>query len=85
VLPLLGNSSAIQLIEKIVASLVAIIPLIVKEAQELVPIVKNIITALKADPSTTAEQVAVLDAMSKRLDQEFEDAAAAALKEDAGG
>lgn len=75
-----GTNAA--LIEKIVAALIQIVPVVVKEYQDLVPIVRNIIAALKADPSTTAAQLEQLQALEVQWDAEFEAAAAAAIAED---
>lgn len=75
-----GTNAA--LIEKIVAALIQIVPVVVKEYQDLVPIVRNIIGALKADPSTTAAQLEQLQALEVQWDAEFEAAAAAAIAED---
>lgn len=77
----LGTNSA--LIEKIIEALVAIEPMIVAEYQDLVPIVKNIITALRSDPSTTGAQLDALDAFEASLDAAYETAATAAAAEDA--
>jgi hypothetical protein len=71
------------LIEKIIEALVALIPIIVQEYKDLVPIVKNIIVAAKGDPATTIEQLNSLDAMETQLDADYEAAAAAAAAEDA--
>ncbi|MCK1536899.1 MULTISPECIES: hypothetical protein [unclassified Bradyrhizobium] len=77
-----GTNAA--LIEKIVEALIAIVPVVVKEYQDLVPIVRNIIGALKADPSTTAAQLAQLQQLEVQWDADFEAAAAAAIAEDGG-
>jgi hypothetical protein len=79
-LPQLGANSA--LIEKIVAALVALYPLISAEYADLKPIVVNIMTALRSDPSTTAAQLDALDAFEAKLDSDYEQAAAAAEGED---
>jgi hypothetical protein len=76
-----GANSA--LIEKIIEALVALIPIIVQEYKDLVPIVKNIIVAIKSDPSTTAAQIDALDAMEAQLDADYDAAATAAAAEDA--
>lgn len=75
-----GTNAA--LIEKIVAALIQIVPVVVKEYQDLVPIVRNIIAALKADPSTTAAQLEQLQQLEVEWDADFEAAAAAAIAED---
>lgn len=80
-LPLLGGNAG--MIEKIIAALTALYPLIVQEYADLKPIVGNIITALRNDPSTTAAQLDALDKMETQLDADYETAAAAAAAEDA--
>ncbi|MCK1693749.1 hypothetical protein [Bradyrhizobium sp. 144] len=77
-----GTNAA--LIEKIIEALIAIVPVVVKEYQDLVPIVRNIIGALKADPSTTSAQLEELQQLEVQWDADFEAAAAAATAEDAG-
>lgn len=81
-LPVGANAA---LIEKIIEALVALEPMIVAEYQDLVPVVKNIIVALRSDPSTTASQLDALDAFEARLDGAYEAAASAAAAEDAAG
>ncbi len=84
ILPSVGVSSAnVMLISKIIAALVALIPIIKAEYQDLVPIVQRIIIALKADPSTIPAQLDALDAAEAQLDADYENAAAAAAAEDA--
>lgn len=78
-----ASSPSSSLISKIVVALIDLVPLIVKEYQVLLPVVQNIITALTADPSTTAAQMQTLKALNTQVDAAFEAAAAAALAEDA--
>lgn len=80
---LAGQSGNAVLIEKIIEALIAIIPVVVKEYHDLAPIIQNIITALKSDPSTTAAQLEQLQQLEVQWDAEFEAAAAAAQAEDA--
>lgn len=80
---LLPAGANAALIEKIIEALVALIPIIMQEYKDLLPIVKNIIVAVKGDPATTAEQLDALDAMEAQLDADYEAAAAAAAAEDA--
>ena len=83
-LPALGTSTATAaLITKIVSILVEITPIVVQEYNDLLPIVKNIITALKADPTTTAAQMIALKSLDLQVDAAFEAAATAAEAEDA--
>lgn len=77
--PLISNSSAVSAIVK---TLIDIIPPLVKEAQDLVPVVKNIIAALKENPASTEDQLAQLAELDAKVDAEFEAAAAAAQAED---
>lgn len=78
-----GTNAA--LVEKIIETLIAIVPVVVKEYQDLVPIVRNIIAALKADPSTNAAQLAQLQQLEAGWDADFEAAAAAAVAQDGAG
>jgi sensor domain CHASE-containing protein len=71
--PLIGSNST--LIASIINTLIAILPEIVNEVETLIPPIKNIIAALSADPATTAEQMATLQALDAQCDQAFESAA----------
>jgi len=72
-LPLItGNSQAIG---NIIATLIQIIPAVEQAAENLIPPIKNIIAALSADPATTADQLATLQALDAQCDQAFESAA----------
>jgi hypothetical protein len=72
-LPLIGgNSTAIA---GIINTLIALIPAITQEVETLIPMVKNIIAALQADPTTTAAQLATLSALDADCDAAFETAA----------
>lgn len=66
------------LISNIINALIQIIPVLVKEVQDVAPMVKNIIAALKNDPATTADQLAQLETLDAQVDQAFEAAAAQA-------
>lgn len=81
-LPVGGNAA---LIDKIIEALVAVYPLILQEYKDLVPIVKNIIAALRSDSSTMAGQLDALDKMEAQLDADYETAAAAAAAADTAG
>lgn len=78
--PSITTSATVQ---TIINSLIQIIPVLVKEAQDLVPMVKNIIAALGSNPASTAEQLATLKALDQLTDAAFEAAAAKAIAEDA--
>lgn len=72
-LPLIGgNSTAIA---SVIQTLIALLPAITQEIETLVPMVKNIIAALQADPATTADQLATLAALDQQCDAAFEAAA----------
>ncbi len=77
--PALSNSQQVQ---GIITALVQIIPVLVKEFQDLVPMVKNIIAALSENPATTDQQLATLKELDAKVDADFEAAAQAAQAED---
>jgi hypothetical protein len=79
-LPLISSSSQVS---SIVSMLIQIIPTVVKEAQDLVQPIKNIIAALQTNAATTAEQLAQLQTLDAVVDASFDAAATAALAEDA--
>lgn len=70
-------------IDNVLSLLVKIIPLIGQEYATVVPYIKNIIAALKNDPTATAAQLAQLAELDAQADQAFEAAAAAADAADA--
>jgi hypothetical protein len=83
---LLSNTSLTSpLIAKAVDLVSALVPVIVQEYKSLKPIVSNIITVLKADPSTQADQLKALKLSEAQIDADFDAAANAALAEDAEG
>lgn len=79
--PALGTSSSIT---TIINALIEIIPLVAKEFSDVLPMIKNIISALQANATTNAEQLATLAALDAQVDTAFEAAANAAESEDAG-
>jgi phage-related protein len=81
-LPKLAGANA-GLITQIIEGLVALIPLLIKEYQDAVPFVQNIITLLKNHNAVTPEQLQTLDILETQIDASFEAAAAAAEAEDA--
>jgi hypothetical protein len=81
-LPVLSGAGAPAIIEKVLTVLVQVIPLLVDEYTALLPMVRNIIAALSANPATTAEQLATLAALDVQTDAAFEAAAASAVAED---
>lgn len=72
-IPLVGTNSG--LISTILNTLIAMIPTIVTEVETMIPPIKNIIAALQANPATTADQMATLQALDQQCDQAFEAAA----------
>lgn len=81
---LAGSTGNAALVENIIQLIIQLMPVLIKEYQDLVPIARNIIVALKSDPSTTADQLNQLQVLEAQWDAEFEAAAEAALAEDAG-
>jgi hypothetical protein len=69
-LPAVGASSAG--IQTIINAMVAIIPALIQEATDMVPIVQNIIAALKNNPATTQAQLVTLHALDAQCDAAFE-------------
>lgn len=82
VAPQLGGANA-TLISQIVSGLIALVPLLIKEYQDAIPFVQNVITLLKSNNQITPEQLTALDILETQIDAAFEAAAAAALAEDA--
>ena len=78
----IAGSAGATTVTSIIGMLSQIIPVLIKEYQDVVPFIKNIIAALKDNGSVTADQVAQLEALDAKVDQEFEAAAAAAQAED---
>ena len=79
-LPTIGVAST-SVIEKIVAALVQIVPIIAANASNFLTPVKNIIAALSATPATNAAQLGQLQVLDAQVDAAFE---AAAASTDAG-
>ncbi len=80
VAPALSSSSVIQ---SVINILTQILPVAIKEVQDVTPAIKNIIAALSTNPATTADQLATLKALDTLTDANFEAAATKALAEDA--
>lgn len=74
-----GSTSTVGMV---INTLTEVVPLVVKEYQDVAPFVKNIITALKDDPAATQVQLDQLDELDKQVDIAFDTAAQAALAED---
>jgi hypothetical protein len=78
-LPLIGNSAGLA---KIIETLIQLLPIIANEVSDLLPMVKNIIAALKNHDAVTPDQIAQLSALDAQVDAAFDAAAAAAEAED---
>lgn len=76
IIPQITDSKGIN---KVVTMLLQIVPIIVKEAQDLLPMVQNIIAALSSKDGVTAEQLAALKALDAQVDAAFDAAVAAYL------
>jgi hypothetical protein len=72
-----------SVIADVINLLAALIPVLVKEYQDMLPIVQNVITVLQQNGDITEEQWNALDAMSTQYDADFKAALAAAKAEDA--
>jgi hypothetical protein len=83
-LPMLGAiKTGNAFIDVTIQVLAQALPVIIKEARDLYPIVKNIIAALKDGATVTQEQWDALDVLERQIDADFDAAAAAARAEDA--
>ena len=82
VIPKLAGANA-TLITQIINGLVALIPLLIKEYNDVMPFIKNVITLLKNHNEITPEQLQTLDTLETQIDAAFEIAAEKALAEDA--
>lgn len=82
-LPAVGASSAG--VQNIINALVAIVPPLIKEAMDMVPIVQNIIAALKNNPATNEAQLVTLNALDAQCDAAFEAAVSASVANDPAG
>lgn len=82
VVPQLAGANA-GLITQIVNGLVALVPLLIKEYNDAIPFIKNVITLLKTHNEITPEQLQTLDVLEVQIDAAFEAAAAQAEAEDA--
>lgn len=69
------NTTAIG---KIIAWLEQIVPLVVTEVETVLPMIQNIIAALKSSDAVTDAQLAALDTLEAQTDAAFEAAAKAA-------
>jgi hypothetical protein len=79
-LPAVGAAS--PAIQSIINAMVSIVPALINEAVDMVPIVQNIIAALKNNPATTQAQLVTLNALDAQCDAAFEDALAKSIASD---
>jgi hypothetical protein len=79
----LAPGATTQIIAQVISILTALIPILIKEYQDLLPIVQNVITVLQQSDDITDAQWDALDAMSAQYDAEFTSALAAAEAHDA--
>jgi hypothetical protein len=83
-LPAVLSAANVSLVTSIITTLTNLLPFIVQEIETLAPAVKNIIAALSANPTTTAEQLAQLQALDQQVDTAFEAVAAQTDADSAG-
>lgn len=77
-----GTALTSPIVKYAVEFVTAAVPVVIKEYKDLKPVVSNIITALKADPSTLPTQLEELEKSEILIDAAFEEAAAKAIAED---
>lgn len=74
ILPLLtGGGQTVALITNIIEALIKFMPLIENEVSTVYQSVKNIISALSANPATTGAQLDALAALDKQVDAAWQD------------
>lgn len=73
-LPLVGNLAS-GAVGNIISLLEEIIPVAVKEAEDLVAPIENIIASIKGSGAVTADQLTALEALNAQIDAEFDAAA----------
>lgn len=74
-----GTASTVGMV---INTLTEVVPLVVKEYQDVAPFVKNIITALKNGSEVTQDQLDQLDALEAQIDAAFDTAWAKTQEED---
>ena len=77
-----STSLTSPIINTAVEVITAVTPTVIQEYKSLKPIVKNIITVLKSDPTTHMDQLAALEEAEIKIDADFEAEAARAIAED---
>ncbi len=81
VAPQLAGANA-TLVTRIIEGLVALIPLLLKEYQSVIPFIQNVIALLRNNNQVTPDQLAQLDVLELQIDAAFDAAATAAQAED---
>lgn len=76
VLSIAGKSSSSE-IDNIVTILEEWLPTLLKEAEDLVPVVQQIITTLQGNSTLTDDQKSAIDALNAQVDADFDAAAKA--------
>lgn len=79
----LAPGATTQIISQVISILTALIPVLIQEYKDLLPIVQNVITVLQQSDEITDDQWDALDAMSAQYDAEFTAALNAAEAQDA--
>lgn len=77
ILNLVQNLTDNKTVDRIVSLLEQWIPVILKEAQDLIPIVTGIIASLRGSDVLTPDQINAIDALNAKVDADFDAAAAA--------
>jgi hypothetical protein len=79
----LAPGATAEIIAEVISILTALIPILIQEYKDLLPIVQNVITVLQQSDDITDAQWDALDAMSAQYDAEFTAALNAAEAQDA--
>lgn len=74
----LGTGATVGIIDKILAALTTVVPVIAAQFPNLLASVQNIIASLEGTGNVTQAQQVALDALSAQVDAAFENAATAA-------
>lgn len=69
--PMLPNSGAVG---KVIKTITDVTPVLLKTYDDVAPSINGVINALKANPHTTEQQFAELDAISAKVDKDFDEA-----------
>lgn len=76
---LLTKFGAPKIADEVITALVALVPIVISQAKEVLPIVQNIIDTLKSD-NVTDEQLEKLDELTDHINEAFNQAYAEYLK-----